>query len=188
MPQPMRRGILQTLHSSHQGIERTNRRARLAVYWPGINAEIERMFRGCRESADTLPSQGRETLRPHAEPERVFQHISMDPFSYGGRNFLVVADVKSSWPTTYFMGPHLPAEAIVNVLQEFFCDTAVPTILYSDNGPQMDSHKFAHFLTQWALTMLRHPRTFPKVMVMLKQVLRPWKPWSSSAGTPKPNL
>ena len=120
------------------------------------------MVCGCRECADALPSQGRENLRPHAEPERVFQHIRMDPFNYGGRNFLVVANVKSGWPATYYMGPHLTAEAIVNVLREFFCDTAVPTILYSDNGPKIDSTIFAHLLTQWGVNHVTSTPHFPQ--------------------------
>ena len=49
------------------------------------------------------------------------------------------------------MEPHVIAENIIDILREFFCDTAVPTILYSDNGLQMDSHKFENFLTQWGV-------------------------------------
>ena len=151
------------------------------------------MARGCRECADAHPSQGRETLRPHAEPERVFQHISMDPFSYGGRNFLAVADVKSDWPTTYYMGPHLTAEAKVDVLQEFFCDTAVPTILYSDNGPLMDSYKFAHFLTQWGINHVTSSPHFPQinghaeasVKAMKTLIIKCWDPQTQSVNCDK---
>ena len=151
IPKQLRCSTLQTLHASHQGMEQTKRCARLAIYWPWIEVDIEGMICGCHECTDALPSQGPETLRSHAEPKRVLQHIRMDPFSYGGHNFLVVVDVKSGWPTTYYMEPHVIAETIIDILREFFCDTAVPTILYLDNGRQMDSHKFENFLTQWGV-------------------------------------
>jgi hypothetical protein len=40
IPQVARRNVLKNLHSAHQGIVRTNRRARQTVYWPGITNEI----------------------------------------------------------------------------------------------------------------------------------------------------
>ena len=41
IPIAMRKKILEHLHSSHQGIVRTKQRARLALYWPGMDNDIE---------------------------------------------------------------------------------------------------------------------------------------------------
>ena len=78
IPHPLRREVLRTLHSSHQGIERTKRCAHLAVYWPGINNEIDQVVSGCRECSAELPSQPKEPLQSHDIPERVFQHLCCD--------------------------------------------------------------------------------------------------------------
>lgn len=40
IPQVARRNVLKNLHAAHQGIVRTNRRARQTVYWRGITNEI----------------------------------------------------------------------------------------------------------------------------------------------------
>ena len=80
IPSAMHRQVLQTLHSSHQGIERTKRRARLAVYWPGMDRDIERTVRGCRECVQDLLSQAKEPMESHNEPTRVFEHMAADIF------------------------------------------------------------------------------------------------------------
>lgn len=40
VPAALRRSVLAPLHDSHRGAEVTKRRARQAVYWPGIYANI----------------------------------------------------------------------------------------------------------------------------------------------------
>ena len=48
IPEIARREVLNHLHSSHQGIEKT-RRARQIVYWPGINNDIANIVSSCRK-------------------------------------------------------------------------------------------------------------------------------------------
>lgn len=56
IPKDARKKILQDLHSSHQGIERTKRRARQTVYWPAINSDIDNMVSSCSKCINQLPS------------------------------------------------------------------------------------------------------------------------------------
>ncbi len=39
--------MLKRLHEGHLGTEKCKRRARTAIYWPGINADIDRMVSTC---------------------------------------------------------------------------------------------------------------------------------------------
>ncbi|KAK2704195.1 hypothetical protein QYM36_017493 [Artemia franciscana] len=41
VPHPLRTNIIHQLHSAHLGIDKTKQRARMIVYWPGMNADIE---------------------------------------------------------------------------------------------------------------------------------------------------
>ena len=43
IPKKLRSEMLQQLHISHMGIEKTKLRARESVFWPGVNREIEDM-------------------------------------------------------------------------------------------------------------------------------------------------
>ena len=47
IPRSQRPDILARLHSSHQGIDRTKRRARQTVYWPGMTSDVTNTVRRC---------------------------------------------------------------------------------------------------------------------------------------------
>ena len=48
VPESLRATLLARMHDAHQGIGRMQERARLALYWPGIDEAIENFVRGCR--------------------------------------------------------------------------------------------------------------------------------------------
>ena len=47
VPEKLRHKVLNTIHLSHMGIEKTKLRARTSVYWPGVNNEIEKIVKSC---------------------------------------------------------------------------------------------------------------------------------------------
>ena len=73
IPKAMRKEILQQLHASHQGQERTLRRARQIVYWPNISNDIQNTVRTCAACAERLPSQPQEPLQQDERPSRPFE-------------------------------------------------------------------------------------------------------------------
>ena len=151
IPRQMRSDVLTTLHMSHQGIERTKRRARLSVYWPGIDNDITQLVWGCRSCSEHLPSLPKEPLKTHPSPDRVFEQLATDLFEYGGCHFLVVPDFKSGWPTTYKLGFTITASVVISALRQTFLDSAVPTVLYSDGGPQFTARAMDRFLQDWGV-------------------------------------
>ena len=47
IPETLRNDILEQLHASHQGIEKTRKLARESVFWSQINQDIEKMIQKC---------------------------------------------------------------------------------------------------------------------------------------------
>ena len=70
--------MLNRLHEGHQGVSRSQARARLTLYWPGIDRDIENYIQGCHYCQDHLPFQGKEPLILKPLPERPFQQIAAD--------------------------------------------------------------------------------------------------------------
>ena len=48
VPESLRQDIVTKAHSTHQGVVRTKKCLRNAVYWPGMSSEIEEMCKDCR--------------------------------------------------------------------------------------------------------------------------------------------
>ena len=132
--------ILFDLHDSHQGIARTKERARLAVYWPGIDRDIDTIIGACKQRQDDLPSLGREPMITHALPEHPFQQLAADFAQLDGRNYLKMVDCYTDWPSIQLMNQSPTTNSLTSALHDDFARTAVPDVLWSDDGPQFRSH------------------------------------------------
>ena len=193
IPHAMRANVLRELHSSHLGIARTKGRARLIVYWPGMENDIEKTVRSCKECVKDLPSQQKEPMMSHDRPERVFEHVAGDLFHHAGRTFLVLTDIKSGWPSTFAMGRRATADDVINNCRKAFADTAAPTRFYADNGPQFKAKKFKKFCKDWGIKLITSSPRYPQsngdaeaaVKSMKKLVRRCWNPRTGAVDPDK---
>ena len=78
IPASLRTTMLHGLHEAHQGASRSRACARLALYWPGMDRDIENLMAGCRHCQDRLPSNAKETMIIKPAPSQPFQHIAAD--------------------------------------------------------------------------------------------------------------
>ena len=93
----MRSEILQKLHTGHWGIERTRRRAREIVFWPGISQDIESMINKCDACQKFQNSNPKEKIKMHEIPKGPFEYIGTDLFYYKGVDYLIIADYYSKF-------------------------------------------------------------------------------------------
>ena len=174
IPAAMRRKVLQTLHESHQGNIRTKERARLVVYWPGIDNDIDNVILACKRCQDALPSNCREPIIAKPKPERPFQELAGDFCCYGGRNYLILVDCYSDWPDIIPMGRETVASKLISALQQSFCRCGVPDVFWSDQGPQFMSKQFQDFARQWGFRHVtsspRYPQSNGKVEATVKSM------------------
>ena len=152
IPCSLRPTILSRLHEAHQGISRSQARARLTLYWPNIDQDIEHFVQGCRPCQDRLPSQTKEPMLTKPPPQRPFQQIAVDFASFGGRNFLIIVDCKTDWPDIIEVGKDMTATKLSASLRDHFCRTAVPDLMWSDGGPQFTSQHLTSFLHTWGVS------------------------------------
>ena len=164
IPADLRRGVLARLHDSHQGVERTKRRARLSVYWPGIDRDVADVIAACSQCRRHLPSHAREPMWQEDEkPTRVFESVSTDYFHAGGHTYLVYVDRMSGWPYVTVCPRTASAEHLTKQLRMLFSQTGVPTVLRSDGGSQFASSTLRRFLLRWdvrhEMSSPHHPRS-----------------------------
>ena len=76
----MRRSALNQLHESHQGMARTKQRARLTIYWPRLDNDIDNAVSQCKQCQTHLPSHSKEPLVNKPRLTRPFQEIAADFF------------------------------------------------------------------------------------------------------------
>ena len=151
IPSRLRREVLSRLHDSHQGIIRTQRRARQTVYWPGIDRDVTNVVQSCASCRTYLPSRQREPMSSDPAPSRPFESVSTDFFSHAGHNYLVYVDRLSGWPIVASCPGDPTARTLIRHLRQIFASTGVPCVMRSDNGPQYTARVTRDFLDRWGV-------------------------------------
>ena len=77
---------------AHQGMVRTKQRARLTIYWPGLDNDIDNMVSQCTQCQTHFPSHPKEPLISKPRPAQPFQEIAADFCYHAGRNYLIFVD------------------------------------------------------------------------------------------------
>jgi hypothetical protein len=137
--------VLQELHSAHSGMVRMKALARMHVWWPGIDAEIEQMARKCEACMAQSNDPARAPLHSWEYPQKPWQRLHIDfagPFM--GKMWLIVVDAHSEWPEVIPM-QSTTSEKTVSALRSIFAIHGLPEQLVSDNGPQFTSIEFREF-------------------------------------------
>ena len=151
VPKDLRKCVLSDLHDGHRGIEGTKARARLIVFWPGIDNDISNKCRSCPKCEFDRPSNNKEPIKHLPVPEYPFQIISADWFDLNSEKFLVIVD----WYSGYFdvKGPVTNPDAgtVITCLREWFINNAVCDVFWSDGGPPFGSSNVNDFLKRWGV-------------------------------------
>ena len=160
VPKSLRPALLVRMHEAHQGISRMQARARLALYWPGIDEDVENFVRACRHCIERQAKPPKEPLIQKPRPERPFQEVAVDYAEKNGHKFIIIVDCKTDWPDIIrCKNGNTSAKALIKDLRATFCRTAVPNILWSDQGPQFTSAELKQFLAEWGV---RHMMSSPR--------------------------
>ena len=151
VPARLRQEVLHELHSSHQGQDRTLRRARQVVYWPSITNDIRNVVRSCAACAERLPSHAPEPLLVEPPPPRPFECAASDLFQLAGHHFLVYTVRFSGWPTVGTCGRTATSAKVISLLKEWMSEKGIPVRLTTDGGPQFTSRAFKEFCASWGI-------------------------------------
>jgi len=162
IPQKLRQTVLTDLHAPHQGRDRTQRRARQIVYWPGISNDISNIVRTCTLCDERRDSQTKEPLMRDPPPELPFQSVSADLFSCQGRQYLVYSDNLSGWPCIVDLGHSTTSTNVIKPIRRWFADLGVPRKLVTDGGPQFTSKEFRQFCSRWQINHVRSTPHYPQ--------------------------
>jgi hypothetical protein len=152
IPKSLRSSIIKELHQTHRGIDGTQARARLILYWPGIDRDIATVCANCELCQRDSRTQQKEPIRHMPRPSRQFQYVSADLFSACGHSGVVYTDWYSGWFCYSFPLASTDAEHLIQIFRKWFTDTAAPDMFFSDQGPPFTSREFRDFLERWGVS------------------------------------
>ena len=91
IPKAGRGDMLRELHEAHPEETRMKRLARMFVWWPGLDHDIEQKVKGCHECLNCRPNPPLASLIPWKWPSQPWSHLRTDFVeTFKGQMFLVV--------------------------------------------------------------------------------------------------
>lgn len=158
VPAAMRAEMLQRVHESHLGIESCRRRARELLFWPGLSQNITDMVNSCNVCMTHQRQQSKEPLHPHSVPERPWQKIGVDLFTFDQQEYLLLVDYYSKFIEVEWLKSDTRSATVITHLKSQFARHGIPETVISDNGPQFSSREFQAFAKEWEFS---HKTTSP---------------------------
>lgn len=148
IPQKLQGRLLQELHvnGGHFGASKMKNRARSIFYWPGLDAEIEKIASSCNSCLINKPAPPKTKLTPWPIEKEPFNRIHIDYLQIGKNYILIIIDAYSKWIEA-FLTKTTTTKATNDFLRQTFARFGLPVTLVSDNGPQFTSEEFESFLS-----------------------------------------
>ncbi|XP_053608362.2 uncharacterized protein K02A2.6-like [Plodia interpunctella] len=148
IPSSLRKNLLKEMHIGHLGIVKMKSIARGIVWWPGIDADIERVCKDCATcvAEGSAPPRAPPQSWPYApEPWTRLHADFLGPIQ--GYTFLVIIDSTTKWIEVFHMN-RTTASSVIKVLRETFARFGLPRQIVSDNGPPFSSREYADFMSK----------------------------------------
>ena len=130
IPSELLNHTLVDLHGAHQWINGMQAHVREAVYWPGIDADIDYYVCQCTKHKTSPPAQ---PMLPRDIPNGPWQEIIADYLTHKGKEHLLVCDLFSKYSFLYKVSTK-SAQSLCMHLQELISQYGWPCLIYTDNG------------------------------------------------------
>jgi transposase InsO family protein len=148
IPTSLRSTMKLKCHAGHLGINSTLRRARDALFWPGMSHDLREYVETCGVCASMPVRLTPEPVIARDAPERPWQRVGSDIMTFNSRQYLVTSDCHSS----FFEVDHLPdmsSETVIRKLKKIFARHGIPEELITDSGTQFTAETFRIFTQEW---------------------------------------
>jgi hypothetical protein len=174
----LRTRVLKALHLGHPGIQRMKSLARLHVYWPGLDVEVERTVKLCTDCQETAKCPTKATLSPWPTTSQVLERIHLDfagPCA-DGNTYLLIIDAHSKWPEiTCMPTAGATTRGTLKILNSYFHRFGFPKLIMSDNGSQFRSAEFDSYCKKHGIKQCFSPPFHPQCNGQVERLVDTFK-------------
>ena len=136
VPTALRKEMMKRIHASHQGQQACLRRAKDALFWPGMNSQITEAVSNCSLCSAYQTAQPKEPLITPELPGRPWSIVTQDLYSFEGNNYLITVDAFSRYWEVEKL-PQTTSQAVIDRAKQHFARCGIPDRVYTDNGPKI---------------------------------------------------
>ncbi|XP_017488964.1 PREDICTED: uncharacterized protein K02A2.6-like [Rhagoletis zephyria] len=164
IPKPLRKRVLQELHTAHFGMSKMKSLGRAYCWWHNMDRDIENLVSNCN-ACQLVRAEPKKNTPVHcwATPTKVFERVHADYAGpIFGRYLFVLVDAFSKWPEVHIV-PNMNTETTIQRCEDIFATFGLPNVFVSDHGTQFNSKALQSFLKNNGITHKQgapyHPAT-----------------------------
>ena len=169
VPLSMRKEMKQIIHFGHQGIEKCKARAREALYWPGMSAEITDIVSACSTCQEHRNYQQRKKLLQHEVPTEPWLKVGADLFTLKRKNYVRVVDYFSKFCEISLLAD-ISSPTIITHMKSILTRHGIPKLLVSDN--HLETKEFKNFQKEWDFKLTTSSPHCPKSNGMAERTVQ----------------
>ena len=152
------------IHDSHLGLTKCKLRAKQAVYWPGLNEQLEQLILNCllclkysrsKKKTDESSTLGQEV------PITPWTKLATDPFHFEGQSYLLLVDYMSQFPIVRRLASMM-AHQIADHFKQIISEYGWPETIISDNGPCYASKAFKKLMKEYNVNHVTSSPHYPQ--------------------------
>ena len=171
IPSSMRSEMLDIIHESHLGIEKSRSRARDILFWPRMSQDIEELISKCSVCQEHRNKNQKEPLLPHEVPNRPWSKLGADIFQFGNEQYLLIVDYYSEFFEISKLSD-LKSITVITHCKSQFARHGIPDTFMSDNGTQFDSREFRQFADEYGFELKTSSPTYPQSNGMAEKAVQ----------------
>ena len=164
IPAKKHEAILKQIYDSHLGLTKCKLHAKQAVYWPGLNDQLEQLVLNCelclkhsrsKWKTDECSTLGQEvTILPWTK-------LATDLFHFEGQSYLLIVDYTSRFPIVRKL-TSMTAHHIADHCKQIFAEYDWPDTLISNNGPCYASETFKQLMAEYQVNHITSSPHYPQ--------------------------
>ena len=132
------------------------------MYWPNMNRELEDFISKCETCNTFQPAQPKEPLICHDIPQRPWEKIDCDIFTFNNRDYLCTVDYFSDYFEIDELHKAKTGAAVIGKLKKRFATHGIPATFHSDNGPPFNSNEFSAFAAMYEFEHVSSSPEYPQ--------------------------
>lgn len=161
VPRSLQELVLNKIHEGHLGISKCRGLAKVTVWWPGINKDIEQKVTDCYVCLQNRKNRSLPLI-PTDFPELPWSVVGADLMAFERRNYLVIQDYFSRY--LEIVGPltSITSRIIITSFKKIFSRFGVPHRLRCDNGTQLCSEEIKKFAKNLGFEIVTSSPKYPR--------------------------
>ena len=151
IPNKKHETILNSIHDSHLGLNKYKLCAKQAVYWAGLNDQLEKLVFNCQlclKYSNSKKKQGTNLSLGHEIPLFPWTKLATDLFHFQGDSYLLLVDYTSHFPIVCKL-KSISGQHIADHFKQIFAKYGLPEMIVSTNGPCYTSKIFKELMKDY---------------------------------------